>query len=172
MSNTSDENAGCASPSGSEVELINSSSNARESSDFKTDSPTTGVVKDTGSDVGTALSEDDLLVIDMGYKPTLHRGLNSFMNFAYGFTEVSVLCSIAITYSLGLSNGGNVVILWAFVVQFFCVMFIAHSMAEICSAFPSAGSVYHWSAQLASKEHGPLWSYITGWWNFIGKYKK
>jgi amino acid transporter len=90
------------------------------------------------------------------------------MNFAYGFTEVSVLCSICLTYSLGLSNGGNVVILWAFVVQFFCVMFIAHSMAEICSAFPSAGSVYHWSAQLASKEHAPLWSYITGWWNFIG----
>lgn len=137
---------------------------SEENSDFKKE-----VVKDSHSDVGTALSEDDLLVINMGYKPALHRGLGVFMNFAYGFTEVSVLCSICLTYSLGLSNGGNAVILWAFVFQFFCVMFIANSMAEICSAFPSAGSVYHWSAQLASKEHAPLWSYITGWWNFIGK---
>lgn len=126
------------------------------------------VEENTSSDHGTALSEDDMLLIDMGYKPTLHRGLGRFMNFAYGFTEVSVLCSICLTYSLGLTNGGDAVILWAFVFQFFCVMFIAHSMAEICSAFPSAGSVYHWSAQLSSEEHAPLWSYITGWWNFIG----
>ena len=41
-------------------------------------------------------------------------------------------------------------------------------MAEICSAYPSAGSVYHWSSQVTSKEWAPLLSYITGWANFLG----
>jgi amino acid transporter len=90
------------------------------------------------------------------------------MNFAFGFTEVAVLSSIAITYGVGLTNGGPSVIIWGFVVQFVLVMFIAFSMAEICSAYPSAGSVYHWAGQLASPETAPIWSYVCGWLNFLG----
>lgn len=42
------------------------------------------------------------------------------------------------------------------------------SMAEICSAYPSAGSVYHWSAQLVPLKYAPIASYICGWFNFLG----
>lgn len=41
-------------------------------------------------------------------------------------------------------------------------------MAEICGAYPSAGSVYHWAGQLASEKHAPLWAYVTGWMNSLG----
>eukprot|EP01032_Pedospumella_encystans_P027426 gene27426-30999_t len=41
-------------------------------------------------------------------------------------------------------------------------------MAEICSAYPSAGSVYHWSAQLVPVKYAPLASYVCGWFNFVG----
>ena len=41
-------------------------------------------------------------------------------------------------------------------------------MAEICSAYPSAGSVYHWTAQLAPENSAALWSYVCGWLNFLG----
>jgi hypothetical protein len=30
------------------------------------------------------------------------------------------------------------------------------------SAYPSAGSVYHWAGQLASEQRAPLASYVTG----------
>ena len=45
---------------------------------------------------------------------------------------------------------------------------VSYSMAEICSAYPSAGSVYHWSAQLVPEEWAPLASYTCGWFNFLG----
>ena len=45
---------------------------------------------------------------------------------------------------------------------------VSYSMAEICSAYPSAGSVYHWSAQLVPAEYAALSSYICGWFNFVG----
>jgi len=48
------------------------------------------------------------------------------------------------------------------------IILSALSMAEICSAFPSAGSVYFWTAQLAPKKWAPLASYICGWLNFLG----
>ena len=45
---------------------------------------------------------------------------------------------------------------------------VSFSMAEICSAYPSAGSVYHWSAQLVPEHLSSLWAYITGCFNFMG----
>ncbi len=59
-----------------------------------------GVVEPTGANQG---SDDDnsgdLLLQKMGYAPKLHRGLGAFMNFAFGFTEVAVLASLAVRLS-------------------------------------------------------------------------
>jgi amino acid transporter len=41
-------------------------------------------------------------------------------------------------------------------------------MGEICSSYPTAGSVYHWAGMLATPSTGPIASYIAGWFNFIG----
>lgn len=57
---------------------------------------------------------------------------------------------------------------WGYLVTFILTMIISFSMAEICSAYPSAGSVYHWSAQLVPAKYAPLASYICGWFNFLG----
>ena len=43
---------------------------------------------------------------------------------------------------------GPVVIIWGFVIACACTTIVAFSLAEICSAYPSAGSVYHWAAQV------------------------
>ena len=80
----------------------------------------------------------------------LYRGLNGFMNFAFGYTEVAVLISVCSEYSYGLMTGGPSVLIWTWVVAYVMTMFVAYSMAEICSAFPSAGSVYHWSGESLS----------------------
>ena len=38
-------------------------------------------------------------------------------------------------------------------------------MAELASAFPTAGGLYYW----ASKLRGPGWGWYTGWFNLIGQ---
>ena len=63
---------------------------------------------------------------------------------------------------------GPSTILWGFVTIFAMSTIVSYSMAEICSAYPSAGSVYHWSAQLVPSKYAPLASYICGWFNFLG----
>ena len=59
-------------------------------------------------------------------------------------------------------------IFWGFLLVFAMSTVVSYSMAEICSAYPSAGSVYHWSAQLVPIQYAPLASYICGWFNFLG----
>jgi amino acid transporter len=44
------------------------------------------------------------------------------------------------------------------------VLLVAFSMAELTSAYPTAGGPYWWSAKLGS----PGWSWITGWFNIVG----
>src|SRR5439155_22751 len=44
------------------------------------------------------------------------------------------------------------------------VLLVAVSMAELTSAFPTAGGPYWWAARLG----GPGWSWFTGWFNIVG----
>ena len=44
------------------------------------------------------------------------------------------------------------------------------AMAEICSAMPTAGGLYYWSAKLAkTPEGGTKASWYTGWFNLVGQ---
>jgi amino acid transporter len=101
---------------------------------------------------------------EMGYKQELKRGLSVASNAAFSFSIISVLMGVTATYNTGLRYGGPVSMTlgWLFV-SFFngCV---ALSMAEICSAYPTSGGLYYWSAKLAGTNWAPFASWITGWY--------
>ena len=85
-------------------------------------------------------------------------------NFAFSFAIISVLTGVTTTYNTGLRYGGpaSMTLGWLVVALFNgCV---ALSMAEICSAYPTTGGLYYWSAKLAGKDWAPLASWVTGWY--------
>lgn len=55
-------------------------------------------------------SADDIELNKLGYEQKLHRGLDAFSNFAFGFTEVAVLVSFTSQYGFGLVTGGRLVV--------------------------------------------------------------
>ena len=116
----------------------------------------------------SVVTSDDGQRDNLGYEQTLKRGIGALQNFAFGFTEVAVLASFTSVYGLGLASGGPVTMIWAFLFTWFFNTIVSYSMAELCGAYPSAGSVYHWSAQVAPAKYAPLASYCGGWLNFIG----
>jgi hypothetical protein len=84
-------------------------------------------------------------------------------NFAFSFSIISVMAGVTTTYNGGLRYGGpaSMTLGWLVVAVFNgCV---ALSMAEICSAYPTSGGLYYWSAKLAGKKWAPLASWVTGW---------
>lgn len=114
------------------------------------------------------MDEDDRLLAKMGYKQELYRGFNAFMNFSFCFTAVAVISGCSILFPYGLVTGGPVVMIWGWVIGSTFSTIIGLSMGEICSSYPSAGSVYHWAGMLATAEWAPFASYICGWFNFLG----
>jgi amino acid permease (GABA permease) len=105
----------------------------------------------------------------MGYAQELNRSLSRFSNFAISFTIISILSGCLTLYSFGLQHGGPPTIIWGWVIVGGLVLFAGLSMAEICSAFPTAGGLYYWAAKLAPGKSGPVWSWFTGWFNLLGQ---
>src|SRR5438270_6061971 len=110
------------------------------------------------------MGHDEKRLAELGYKQELSRGWSSFTNFAISFTIISVLAGPVTNFSFAWNAGGPVAISIGWPILCGFVLLVAFSMAELTSAFPTAGGPYWWSAKLGS----PGWSWITGWFNIVG----
>jgi amino acid transporter len=109
-------------------------------------------------------SEDERQLAELGYKQELFRGWSSFTNFAISFTIISVLAGTFTTFGQAWNAGGPVAITIGWPIICLFVLLVAFSMAELTSAFPTAGGPYWWAARLG----GAGWSWFTGWFNIVG----
>jgi len=102
----------------------------------------------------------------MGYAQELFRAMGGFSNFAISFTIISILSGCVTLFYLVPTTAGFAAasIGWPIVTVF--VIIVALGMAELASAFPTAGGLYYW----ASKLGGPVWGWYTGWFNLIGQF--
>jgi amino acid transporter len=105
----------------------------------------------------------------MGYAQELSRRMGRFSNFAISFTIISILSGCLTLYGYGLNHGGPPTMLWGWLLVGTIVIFVAMSMGEICSSFPTAGGLYYWAAKLAPGNSAPIWSWFTGWFNLLGQ---
>src|SRR6059058_2478573 len=114
--------------------------------------------------VGRVEEQDEQKLAELGYKQELVRAWSGFTNFAISFTIISVLAGTFTTFGQAWNAGGPIAISigWPVICAF--VLLVAVSMAELTSAFPTAGGPYWWSAKLG----GPGWSWFTGWFNIVG----
>ena len=119
-----------------------------------------------------ARSRDDVISQDvadlhkLGYAQELFRSMGGFSNFAISFSIISILTGAVILYDYGLAWAGTAAVLigWPFITVF--VLCIAAAMAEIASAYPTAGGLYYWASRMKDKN----WGWWTAWLNLIGQF--
>ncbi len=101
----------------------------------------------------------------LGYAQQLFREMGGFSNFAISFSIISILTGAMLLYGYGLKFAGPRIntIGWPLVSVF--TLCIAASMAEIASAYPTAGGLYYWSSKLG----GVGWGWWTAWMNMVGQ---
>src|ERR1700687_2674564 len=95
----------------------------------------------------------------LGYAQQLYRELGGFSNFAISFSVISVLTGAIQLFGYGLQFAGPMIntIGWPLVSIF--VLCVAASMAELASAYPTAGGLYFWAHRLG----GHKWAWVTAW---------
>src|SRR3954447_6669478 len=108
--------------------------------------------------------DDATRLAQLGYKQDLQRAWSSFSNFAISFTIISVLAGCFTTYFVAWNNGGPIAISWGWPIICGLILLVAVSMAELVSAYPTAGGIYWWASELG----GTAWGWFTGWFNLVG----
>ena len=114
------------------------------------------------------VDDDRAHLHSLGYAQELKRGMGTFSNFAISFSIISILAGGFTSFWIGAIYGGPLVITLGWVIVGVMALFVGMSMGEICSAYPTAGGLYFWSAKLARKNNA-LWAWFAGWFNFIGQ---
>ncbi|GAB1693894.1 amino acid permease [Krasilnikovia sp. M28-CT-15] len=113
-------------------------------------------------------STDEERLAQLGYQQELHRRLSGFSNFAVSFSIISILAGAITSYVIAMTAGGPMAITLGWLVVGGMVTFVALAMAEVCSAYPTAGALYWWAAALA-KRNKAAWAWFIGWFNFLGE---
>ena len=110
-------------------------------------------------------SEDEKILHKLGYAQELFRAMGGFQNFAISFTIISILAGCLTSYYIAFQWGGPVAVTWGWLIVGTMSTIVALSMAEIASAYPTAGGLYYWASKLGS----PAWGWFTGWFNLVGQ---
>ena len=119
----------------------------------------------TGETPSYHTSEDEKLLHRMGYAQELFRAMGGFRNFAISFTIISILAGCLTSYNVAFEHGGPMWVTYSWLLVGLMATIIALAMAEIASAYPTAGGLYYWASKLGS----PGWGWTTGWFNLIGQ---
>ncbi|MGL4405820.1 MAG: amino acid permease, partial [Notoacmeibacter sp.] len=108
--------------------------------------------------------EDMKVLHGMGYAQELSRSMSKFSNFAISFSIICILSGGINSFAQAISSvgGAGAGLGWLFG----CLIsaMFALSMAQIASAFPTAGGLYHWASILG----GRFWGWLTAWLNLLG----
>ncbi|XP_012075713.1 amino-acid permease BAT1 homolog isoform X1 [Jatropha curcas] len=119
---------------------------------------------------GDIVESDNDRLKQLGYKQELSRSLSAISNFSVTFSIVSVITGLTTLYSTGLSFGGPLTMVYGWPIVGLLTSIVGLSMAEICSAYPTSGGLYFWSAKLCGNNWGPFASWLTGWFNIVGQW--
>ncbi|RZS46709.1 amino acid permease [Sphaerotilus mobilis] len=111
------------------------------------------------------LDDEDLKVLhSMGYAQELARNMKGFQNFAISFSIICILSGGINSLGQGISGLGGGAIGVGWIVGCALTLLFALCMAQIGSAYPTAGGLYHWGSILGGRGFG----WLTAWLNLLG----
>ncbi|CAL3969644.1 unnamed protein product [Diplocarpon coronariae] len=131
--------------------------------------------------------EDERLLNQIGYTQDLTRHFTKWSTLSYAISVLGVLGSVPATFGSPLSLGGPASSVWAWFVGSLMASCISSSgrsspvalveaplnttwtVAELVSAYPTAGGMYFVTKNVVPPEHAAIWSWIIGWCNLLGQ---
>jgi amino acid transporter len=108
--------------------------------------------------------EDEKLLQRAGYRQELARRMSGFSNFAISMSTICILAGGLTSFHVGLCSVGGAAIGIGWPAACLFALIVAATMAQVASAFPTAGGPYHWSSILG----GRAWGWATACFNLAG----
>ena len=116
------------------------------------------------SDSKSVADQDVKVLHDMGYAQELSRSMGAFQNFAISFSIICIMSGGINSLGQATSGVGGAAIGIGWPVGVFMSLVFALGLAEIGSAYPTAGGLYHWGSILGNRFTG----WLSAWLNLLG----
>ncbi|KAJ5509868.1 amino acid/polyamine transporter I [Penicillium expansum] len=115
-----------------------------------------------------AEGEPDIEEINLpGHVTVLPKRFNLLSAIATGITTGNTWTALGGAIIASLYNGGPPGIIYEFITVSVFYWLIAASIAELASAIPASGGVYHWATATAGPRYGRVCGWFAGWLNFL-----
>ncbi|THH20951.1 hypothetical protein EW146_g508 [Bondarzewia mesenterica] len=115
------------------------------------------------------VSDDDQVLEQLGYVPSFKREFSNLATISFAFSIMGLCSSVAVTFNTPLLLGGPSSVTWCWILGATMCFTLGTSIAEIVSAFPTAGGLYTASAELVPKKHRARVGWVVGWLNILGQ---
>ena len=99
-----------------------------------------------------------------GKQPSLERSMSPFSSFAISMSTICILAGGITSFPQGFCSVGGAAIGLGWPLEGLFALIVALTMAQVASAFPTAGGTYHWSYTLG----GRGWGWVTAWFSLAG----
>ncbi|WEW60484.1 polyamine transporter tpo5 [Emydomyces testavorans] len=119
--------------------------------------------------MATIQDDDERLLARIGYKQELRREFSKWSTVSYAISILGVLGSVPATFGPPLAAGGPATAVWCWFIGSFMAMCIASSVAELVSAYPTAGGMYFVTKHVVPQNQVAIFSWIQGWCNLLGQ---
>lgn len=113
------------------------------------------------------MSSDDVLLMNMGYKPELERTMGFFEVFGLSLSCMMVVTGIFAISADALYAGG-VGMTWGWFVPGIFVLGVSIALSELSSSMPTSGAMYWWTYRLSPHKYKRVLSFFVGWANLLG----
>src|SRR5262245_14584601 len=104
---------------------------------------------------------DEATLKRLGYAQELARRMSGFSNYAISLSIICILAGGITSFSVGFCSVGGAAIGLGWPLSCLLSLCVAATMAQVASAFPTAGGLYHWASILG----GRGWGWLTAWFN-------
>jgi amino acid transporter len=111
-----------------------------------------------------ALTDDERQLARLGYQQELARRMSGFSNLAISLSIICILAGGITSFHLAYCSVGPAAVCLGWPLASVFSLIVALTMAQVASAFPTAGGLYHWAAILG----GRGWGWATAWFNLFG----
>lgn len=108
--------------------------------------------------------EDIAVLHGMGYAQELQRSMSKFSNFAISFSIICILSGGINSLGQATAGAGGAAIGIGWPVGVLVSGVFALALAQISSAYPTAGGLYHWGSILGNRFTG----WLSAWLNLLG----
>ena len=111
------------------------------------------------------VSIEQAVINPSGHRQELSRTFSLLSLCGLAISSGNDWIAVGGSLTVAIYNGGPPGVLYEFLASNVAYWLIAASLAELASAMPSSGGVYHW-ASITGGRYGKVCGWFAGWWNF------